>query len=259
MADSIDRLFASILALALTAGSAIAQEPQAPAVPSGPLTLEQVLEMAQSRSEAIGIARIGVQRAEGEQIRARSGRFPRLSASASYDRALASEFSGVFRGSSSGPPCEAFTLNPAAALNDRVAEIERAIDCGAVGSSFFGGGGDDVDLPFGRKNTWRLDLVFSQAVYSGGRLRAQSDIAAAGRESAGLARIGTRAQLLFDVTQAFYDVALSERLIQIAEATVAQADATVRQVQASFEAGAQPEFELLRARVARDPTWLTRD
>jgi outer membrane protein TolC len=137
-----------------------------------------------------------------------------------------------------------------------VAEIERAIDCGAIGSSLFGGGsgegGEDVDLPFGRKNTWRVNLAFSQAIYSGGRLDAQADLAAIGSESAQLAFTTARGQLLYDVTRAFYDAALSERLVRIAEATLAQAEATVQQVQAGFDAGAQPEFELLRARVARD-------
>ncbi len=45
-------------------------------VPAGPLTLEQVLALAEARSETIGISRAGVQRAEGEQTRARSGLFP---------------------------------------------------------------------------------------------------------------------------------------------------------------------------------------
>jgi len=243
---------AGFLFLLTTALPVLAQEP--PSVPAGPLTLEQLLELAEPRSEAVGIARTGVTRAEGEQMRARSGRLPQLNASASYDRALASEFSGVFGGGSSGPPCPPFTLDPSAALPDRVAEIERAIDCGAVGSSLFGGGSEDeeIDLPFGRKNTWRVNLLFSQSIYSGGRLGAQAEIATAGRESADLALTSARARLMFDVTQAFFDAALSERLVQIAEATVAQAEATVRQVQAGFEAGAQPEFELLRARVTRD-------
>jgi outer membrane protein len=244
---------AFLLVLALAATSAFAQQPGPVALPAGPMTLDQVLELAQSRSESIGIARTGVERAQGEQVRARSGRLPQLSASASYDRALASEFSGVFGGGSTGAPCPPFTLNPSAPLDSRIAEIERAIDCGAIGNSIFGGGsGDDVELPFGRANTWRVNLFVSQSVYSGGRLDAQAAIAAAGRESADLALTGAQAQLLFDVTQAFYDAALSDRLVEIAEATIAQADATVRQVQSSFEAGAQPEFELLRARVTRD-------
>src|SRR6185503_13350672 len=102
-----------------------AQAPEG--VPAGPLTLEQVLTLAEARSEAIGISRAGIQRAEGEQVRARSGLFPQLSASASYDRALASEFSGLFDNVDSG-----------------------------------NGTNDFSDLPFGRTNTWRINLTLSQ-------------------------------------------------------------------------------------------------
>lgn len=233
--------------------TALAQEP---AVVAAPLTLEQVLALAESRSESIASARAGIRRAEGDALRARSGRLPQLSASASYDRALASEFEGIFDGAG-GAPCDPFAPNPAAPVEARVAEIERAIDCGAVGSPVFGGGaqGDDeegADLPFGRENTWRVNLAFSQLLYAGGRVAAQEAIALAGRENAELSLTSARAQLLFDVTQAYYDAALSDRLVEIAEATFAQADATFRQVQASFNAGTQPEFELLRARVTRD-------
>ena len=243
----------ALTALLAVPGAAVAQAP--PPV-QGALTLEQVLELAELRSESIAVAHAGVRRSEGDVLRARSGRFPQLSASAGYERALASEFEGIF--DSSGPPCDPFAPDPLAPLADRVGEIERAIDCGAVGGSFFGGGGqtdDDegaVDLPFGRVNTWRVNLVFSQTVYSGGRLGAQADLAAAGRDSATLGVSTARAQLLFDVTQAYYDAALSTRLVDIAEATLGQAEATYQVVQAGFKAGTQPEFELLRARVARD-------
>ena len=194
-----------------------AQTPEG--VPAGPLTLEQVLALAEARSEAIGISRAGIQRAEGEQVRARSGLFPQLSASASYDRALTSEFSGLFDTVDSGT--------------------------GTDDSGF-------EDLPFGRANTWRISLALSQNLYSGGRLPAQADVAEAGRASAALGLTTTRAQLLFDVTQAYYDLALSDRLVRIAEATREQAGATLRQTQAGFDAGTQPEFEVIRARVARD-------
>ena len=69
---------------------------QTAAISTGPITLEQALTLAEARSEAVAIARVGVERAHGEQVRARSGRLPQLSASASYDRALASEFEGIF-------------------------------------------------------------------------------------------------------------------------------------------------------------------
>src|SRR5215217_5427266 len=101
-------------------------------VPAGPLTLEQVLDLAEPRSESIAIARAGVSRAEGDRLRARSGLFPQLSASGSYDRALASEFEGIFS-STTTSQCPAFAPNQLAPLEDRVAEIERAFDCGALG------------------------------------------------------------------------------------------------------------------------------
>jgi outer membrane protein TolC len=62
----------------------------------------------------------------------------------------------------------------------------------------------------------------------------------------------TRAQLLFEVAQAYYDAVLSEQLVNIAAATLEQAGATLRQVEAGLNAGTQPEFEVLRARVNRD-------
>jgi outer membrane protein TolC len=242
--------------LALMTVPANAQTP--PAVPAGPLTLEQVLTLAEPRSEAVAIAQAGVRRAEGDQIRARSGELPQLSASASYDRSIATEFDNVFD-FSSAPSCPPFMLNPAAPLDARVGEIERAIDCGAIGGGGLFGGGGDTDngdssntLPFGRRNAFRANLALSQNLYSGGRNGAQRQVAALGRESAGHTLTTARAQMLFEVTQAYYDAVLSDRLVTIAAATLEQAGATLKQTQAGFDAGTQPEFEVLRARVTRD-------
>jgi len=245
-------LFALIPVSASAQTPAPTSAPAPPPVPAGPLSLEQVLALAEPRSEAVQIAQAGVRRAEGEQVRARSGLLPQLSASASYDRALASEFEGVF--DVQGPTCPPFSLNPAAPLDARVAEIERAIDCGAVGGGFFGGSssGSFSNLPFGRKNTYRASLSFSQNLYSGGRNGAQKDVASIGRDAATLTLTTARAQMLYDVTQAYYDAVLSERLVTIAAATLEQAGATLKQTQAGFDAGTQPEFEVLRARVSRD-------
>jgi len=144
-------------------------------------------------------------------------------------------------------------LNPTAAIDARVAEIERAINCGAVGSGFFGGSSDGfANLPFGRKNTWRATLSFSQNLYSGGRVGAQKAVADAGHESASQTLTSARAQILFDATQAYYEAVLGDRLVSIASATLEQAGATLKQTQAGFDAGTQPEFEVLRARVNRD-------
>jgi outer membrane protein TolC len=184
------------------------------------LTLEEALAMAEAKSEQIVIARAGVSRADGDKLRARSERFPQLSLSASYDRTLASEFDDLF---------------------DNLGNDAE----GGDGASF-------EDLPFGRKNIWRVNLSFSQSLWTGGRIAAQEAIADAGRSTADIALASARAQLSLDIVRAYYDAALSERLVAIAEATHQQADAVLRQAQVSFRAGAVPEFDQLRAQVTRD-------
>ena len=214
------------------------------------LTLDEALRLAGATSEQVGIAEAAVTRAEGDRLRAQSLTRPQLAGSASYDRALASEFSGIF--DSTGPPCPPLDIDATRPLSDRVAEIERALDCGAVGGFSFGGDDDDGGLPFGRENTWRANLTFTQGLFSGGRIgaaRALADAAFTGAE-AGLN--AAKAQLALDVTRAYYDAALADRLVTIAEASYAQANALYEQARTMFEAGSRPEFELLRAQVARD-------
>lgn len=227
-------LVASVVLAAATSHGVSAQSQAVGVVsqvtlPSRPLTLEQALALAESHSETVASAQAGIRRAEGEEIRARSTLYPQLSGSLAYDRSLASEFDGVFDDVSFG-----------------------SSGAGSGTTSTDGEAGGFEDLPFGRANTWRATLSFTQSLYSGGRLGAARALASANRDAATQALTSTRAQLLFDVTQAYYDVALSARLVAIAEATVQQADATLRQTQAGFDAGTQPEFEVLRARVNRD-------
>lgn len=241
--------FPAAAVLWLVASPAAAQGPGLPAG-SQPLTLERAIEAAELRSEQIAIAQFGVARALADQKRARSEKLPQVSGLASYDRTLKSEFSGLFDEGGGRPACDPFVLNPASPLDARVAEIERALDCGAVGSPFSAGGFSD--LPFGRANTWRVNLAISQALYAGGRLNAQERAAGVGRAVAEDGVRIARAQLVLDVVQAFYDAALADRLVSIADATLAQAEATLAQVELARQAGRLPEFELLRARVARD-------
>ena len=243
------RLALPLLVLSLAPPLASAQPA---AVPPRPLSLEEALDLAEARSERIAIARAGVQRAEGEEVRARSELYPQLSASASYDRALASEFSGLFDDPGGAPPCDPFVAPAGAGLEERVRELERAVDCGATGPSLGTGFGNFDELPFGRRNTYRVNLQFSQNLYSGGRIAAGRAIAAAATASAELDLAAARAELLLDVVRAYYDAALAGRMVEIAEASYEQADAILAQTRLGFETGTQPEFELLRAQVTRD-------
>src|SRR5690606_24114115 len=72
----------------LMATPAAAQSPRV-------LTLDEALRLAGATSENVTLAEAAIARAEGDRLRARGLTHPQLSASASYDRALASEFSGI--------------------------------------------------------------------------------------------------------------------------------------------------------------------
>ena len=179
---------------------------QAPEV-RAPLTLAAALEIAEARSESVALAQTALVRNEGDFVRAKSGA-PPAAVGHGHLRALAGQ------------------RVPGRLRRHRFRRWGRRLreprwrTCRS-----------------GRANTWRATLSFSQNVYSGGRLAAQDTLVAVGRRSAEQALAAARAQVLFDVTQAYFDAALSGRLVAIAEATFDQADATLRQVQAGFDAG----------------------
>lgn len=212
-----------------------------------PLTLSEAIRLASEQSESVEIARAGESRAGADVRRAFSERFPQINFTGSYTRTLASEFSSAFE--QTGPICDPLMVDPSRPLEERVAEIERAASCGSLGA---GGGLDFSNLPFGQRNIYQLGFTFSQAVFAGGRITAQQRQAALSRESASITTSLTQAQLALDVTRAFYDAALADRLVVIAESVYDQAAATYEQTRMAFDAGRQPEFELLRAQVERD-------
>jgi outer membrane protein TolC len=198
----------------------------APAPPQGAqgarvLTLDDALALADVRNETVLIAEAGVRRARGVEAQVHSQRLPQLIGTASYDRTLKSEFEGIF-------------------------------DADSIGGGEDGGDNAFADLPFGQPNAYRLGLSFSQLIYAGGRERALERQARLGRESASLSVGQTKAQLAFDVAQAFYDAALADRIFGIADETLAQATRTLEQTRTKREAGLVSEFEQLRAQVDRD-------
>lgn len=195
------------------------------------MTLADALKIAEARSETLAEARAGETRAEAEKIRANSGRLPTINFTGSYDRTLASEFSGIFDSSTTSANTSGGTSGSSSSESSDV---------------------DFSKLPFGQRNVYRATFSFSQALYTGGRVTAQRKQAELGRENASLGTSAALAQLQLEVTKAFYDSALADRLVAIAEAGWAQAGAAFEQTTKEFDAGRKPEFELLRAQVARD-------
>ena len=173
------------------------------------ITLDEAVRTAESQSEAIRIARAGVQRAQGQQYQARSQRLPQLNGSASYTRTLASQFSsvgGTVAVDTTKPtpppgPCDQYLRDPTATTAERLAGLEDANRCALGGNPFSSFG----SLGFGAKNQYNLGLSFSQNLFAGGRISAQNDVANAGRRAADIELAAQRAQLRLDVTQAYFD------------------------------------------------------
>ena len=252
-ARTLETLFAAALLITVPARGQVSPTAQSP-VPPRAISLDEAVRTAEAQSEAIRIARAGVQRAEGQQYQARSLRLPQLGASASYTRTLASQFSSAggspavdaTKPTPPPAPCDQYLLDATATTAERLAGLEDASRC-ALGNNPFSSFGS---LGFGAKNQYNAGLSFSQNLFAGGRISAQNAVANAGRRSADIELAAQRAQLRLDVTQAYFDAALADRLVALAESSAVQTDKVLRQTQLARTVGNVSEFELLRAQVS---------
>jgi outer membrane protein TolC len=190
------------------------------------LSLDDAIRLATDQSEEVRIAQSGVTRAEGSQTIARSGYLPQISASVSYTRTLLSQYSGISTSSITGS-----------------SDTSKS---GSSSSSLL------KNLPFGQKNNYSIGIQLVQNIFTGGRLTNQEDAADARRRSADIDLTAAQAQLILNITQAYYDAVLSDQLVIISDSSLAQTEEILRQTEVAYKVGAKPEFELLRARVARD-------
>src|SRR2546423_4436793 len=78
-------------------GAQVAPSPTVPITSTVPraLALDEAVRIAEAQSEAIRIARAGVDRAHGQQWQARSQLLPQITGSLAYTRTLASQFSNI--------------------------------------------------------------------------------------------------------------------------------------------------------------------
>jgi outer membrane protein TolC len=231
---------------------ALAQQAAPAASNTTALSLDDAIRIAARESEALQIARAGVTRAGGQVRVARSQYLPQLGGSLAYSRALRSQFQALAsgRGDTSTTPKPQSLCTPALPDNptpeQRAAALAQATTCPAVQ------GLDVSRVGFGARNSWTFGLSVSQTVFSGGRVSGQNIAAAAARRSADVELTSQRAQLALDVTQAYFDAVLADRLVAIADTTLSQTEELLRQTTVARRVGNQSEFELLRATVTRD-------
>jgi len=241
------RCFAIVLALVIGVNARLFAQQQPVR-----LSLADALARADSASPAVGIARAGINSAEAGWLRARAGYLPQLNGSATYSRALASEFSGLTSGVAADTfpaptNCHHYVPDPSLPLADRLDSLEHGLDCAANGPGVI----DFSKLPFGRPNTWTFAVSGSQTLFDrklGGQLAA----ADAGRDQATIEVDAQRAAAVFNVAQAYFDAQLTQRLVDIADSTLAQAQRTFEQTRLERQVGNVAEFDQLRAGVARD-------
>ncbi|MEO8755625.1 MAG: TolC family protein [Casimicrobiaceae bacterium] len=189
------------------------------------LSLADAIRLAQRESEAVRIARAGIDRAQGQYLQARSQKLPQVTGTASYQRTLQSQFSEIA---------------------ERTATSDSGGDAGA------GFADSPLARVFASKNTMVLGLNASQVLYAGGSVNAGIAAANAGRRAADLAEINARAQLAYETSVAYLDVQVAERLVAIADSSFAQTERALRQTTLAREVGNTAEYDLIRARVQRD-------
>ncbi|MEO8704537.1 MAG: TolC family protein [Kofleriaceae bacterium] len=176
------------------------------------LSIEDALRAADTASAGLAIAREEVDRSRDSITSARSGWLPSVTGSSSYTRTLRSEFEGIS----------------------------------------FGAPGEEVELPFGQRNVWRLGLIVQQPIFDGGKTSASLKLARAGVRAGEHGVRAARAQAVLLVGQAYYDAVLAQRQVDIGQVSLEQSDKTLADTKLNFEQGAAPEFDLVRAEVARD-------
>jgi len=195
--------------------------------PVRPLSLAEALKIARGASENVELAKAGAQRARGQQQSARSALLPQVGTTLNWQKQLQNQFAAI------------------------------ASRSGGAGTGT--GGGDSsstADNPitriFASQYNFNFGLTASQPLFTGGRVTAGLRSAKFARESAELGITSAEAQVQLDVTSAYYDALLAERLAVIADSAFVQAERTLRQVQLTRNVGSTSEFELIRARVTRD-------
>jgi outer membrane protein len=205
-------VFAGLASFALVQPAA-AQS--APGQSATPLSFEDAVAAAARAAESLEIARSDVDRAQAQVTTARAGYLPTVNGSLAYQRTLASEFDDI----SFGP------VDPSA---------------------------PEVDLPFGQPNNWRVNLQAQVPLFDFFRTK---EAVSAARGNVRVNQLGvksTRAQVVLQVAQSYFDAVLAERQVEIAQITLQQADQTFKDTELGFKQGTTPEFDLVRAEVVRD-------
>jgi len=226
----------TILALAGAAAPLRAQQAaptaQQTSAPATALSLDEALRLGGLISHTVKTAEASVLRARGGQYQARSQYLPQVNGSLAYQRLLQSQFAAI---AGSAP-----------------ADTTSKSGSGGSSGSGISSSLQSLEKIFAAPNTMILGVTLSQNLFTAGRVTSAVQGAAAARTSADIGLDAARAQVSLDVAQAYFNAVASDKLVEIEDSTLVQAERTLQQTTVSRQVGAAAEFDLLRARVARD-------
>ncbi|HVZ48192.1 MAG TPA: TolC family protein [Gemmatimonadaceae bacterium] len=228
MAISSRRRCGALVIIIAACASALAAPAGAQGTAPLTISLDDALRLGAGVSHVVRTAEAGVQRARGQQAQALSQYFPQVTATAGYQRTLQSQFNEIQKkdkssGSSAGGSSDS-------------------------SSNSFG----SIGKIFASPVTETIGLNFSQNLFTAGRVGAARAAADAARTVADIGLDAAKAQAALDIAQAYFDAVAAGQLVEIADSTLAQAERSLQNTTLANEVGSASEFDLLRARVARD-------
>lgn len=208
----------SALLIACMWGSALGQE-----APIKTLSLQESMDTAMAENLSMKAAEEKVETAKQKVNEARAGFMPVLSASGSY----------VFFG-------KLPTVELDLGLPPEIMEmfgVEGAQDSGPT------------EIETGSEDSYRVGLSLQQPIFTWGKILNNYKQSKLSLEASKQELEAVKQQIALDVTTAFYNILLTEKLVNVGNMAVDQVESHLGIAQKLFDAGVATNFDVLRAKV----------
>ncbi|MFC1715960.1 TolC family protein, partial [Candidatus Poribacteria bacterium] len=105
------------------------------------------------------------------------------------------------------------------------------------------------EIEMGQEDTYRAGLSLQQPIFAWGKISNNYKQAKLSLEASKQELEAVKQQVILDITTAFYNVLLTEKLVEVGEMAVEQVEAHLRIAQNLLDAGVSTNFDVLRAKV----------
>ncbi|MCY4568275.1 MAG: TolC family protein [Candidatus Poribacteria bacterium] len=203
--------------------SVIAQEPQV-------LTLEESIEIAKQSNLTLQTAEQNLKTAEAQVRAARAGLLPRITASGNYTYFKDIQKSVIQADGGFGFPMQGEEMN---GMSPPSVDNES----------------DVIELEFGAHHNVQGTVNLTQPIFAWGRYYYGYQAADLNYQAMQRDVDAAYNQLRLDVSEAFYGALVAQDFVRVARQSVSLVEEQLAVVEASLEAGAATNFDVLRAKV----------